>query len=583
MKNNNAIETLSDEVKAFYSFKCCKKVSDGSKSCLEKENGLLDWSVINAWMRFDGLNEQEIDEILNNYEKCRERLPGFYEILNEIHQLERINEDFILKYGSWTFRIDDISALLKEKSNNFVILEQILTLTSILEFSLGNIFYTKNHANPPHLFKDLLKSDTIRDIFKEAIPFVRYVLGTPRSLNLRNIAWHGFLTVDYCSDVFSKLLLLIILSLGRDLGDFQILKRTFSVSSIEKFSLLKQNFDFRSSFEAENDEFNKNIQQLMTKNCHGRALQLLLIQIEAHVRQLFAKTNPNFNPRAKIDGYYFTLDMILDQNVCVGNEFFDETHKKCVTELLTDQNLSLFYDCFVSLKGPRIRDRMSHGELRFSDVTKDVVDVIYHLYHELTSKSAIKSVYNSFFHPISELKRKIKELETQLKAVNDLNIPEELPKSHFEQEINFFETKINPCDALRDPEFTKISKFVRILVQIIENCIESVKNYHEAIKIRTEEYKNRSLSQPRRKNLTKMVEIRAQIVQGIIFTEEIVYNFSENVEKIKFLSKNNPKEIKILLKIVENLKVQLSIERNDWKKALEGLEKLNFLAEKCKK
>uniref|UniRef100_A0A336MUS2 CSON007838 protein n=1 Tax=Culicoides sonorensis TaxID=179676 RepID=A0A336MUS2_CULSO len=50
-----------------------------------------------------------------------------------------------------------------------IVLEQILFYTSLLEFSLGNIFFTLNGSNPPHLFKDLLRSPSLNELFPKSV------------------------------------------------------------------------------------------------------------------------------------------------------------------------------------------------------------------------------------------------------------------------------------------------------------------------------------------------------------------------------------------------------------------------------
>lgn len=128
-------------------------------------------------------------------------------------------------------------------------------------------------------------------------------------MNLRNIAWHGFLSPHDCTEVYSKLLLLIILSLGRDFEatDIEISYRPFLKSPIESFSLIKQNFN--SNFDpfdfytCENDTYLTHSKKLYKSEKYGRALLFLLIRIETHVRQMFADTNPTFDPRARIDSH----------------------------------------------------------------------------------------------------------------------------------------------------------------------------------------------------------------------------------------------------------------------------------------
>lgn len=375
--------------------------------------------------------------------------------------------------------------------------------------------------------------------------------------------------------------------MGRDLSSLdhgEIIHRPFLTESVEKFALINKNYKYKDVFmKSEHtslraDPYSSHWVHLFNRGQYGRSLLLLLIQIERHVRNLFSRAYPTFDPKARIDGYYFTLDMILDQNVCVGKDTINETCKNNARELMTDSALSLFYDCFVSLKGPRIRDRMSHGELLLKDVTKEVVEIVFLLYKELLVKSEIR--YESYFHPISELERKIKELETEIKHLRDLEIPKDLVTKEEMDSIDFQTWKffVKPIEVLRDPDFVQISKFIRILCQIVKNYTEAIREYKKALNQRFQEYLERTLSQPRRETLKNMLKIRFRVVEGGVCCSSFVQTFCRDMDEIRSHTKQRPEEIKKVLKIVENLRVQLSIDKNDWKSASEGVSHLICLS-----
>uniref|UniRef100_A0A336L6Q1 CSON005067 protein n=1 Tax=Culicoides sonorensis TaxID=179676 RepID=A0A336L6Q1_CULSO len=582
-KNTDHDETLSAQVRAFYSWKAPKIHTQNHENFLDKSENFLKWDVINSWLEFNDPNIEDLDQILKCHESCVNRIPAYFQILNEISRKTSFDMDVIEKYTSWTGRVNEIISMMSiDGPKEMIILEQILFYTSLLEFSLANIFFTLNGSNPLHLFKDLLKSPSLNEIFPKSIPFIRYLMGSPVSVNLRNIAWHGFLVTSDCDEVYSKLLLLIVLSLGRDLTSSKNLKinyRNFATQSIEKFDILREKLP--SDY-----QLNKNLYQSESELAHfydlyekaeyGRALVVLLIKLETHVRGLFSEANPNFDSRARIDGYYFTLDTIMDLNVCVGGKSFNEINKNNVRQLMSDNALSLFYDCFVSLKGPRIRDRISHGELPLRHVTKNVVDVVGFLYEELTLNPKIVDFsYESHFHPISELQRKISGLEIALDQVRRMEIPENLFSDNRDLPIlNFHTIKIRSSEIFRDSEYDQITKFLKFLIQIIENGLEATLNYKNALEIRIEEFKERKLSQPRRKTLLNMLQIREIVIKGFLFCVNEIQRICLDIAVLKFHAFQSSKKLKRMLKLVENLKVQLNIEKNDWKNASISLNEI---------
>ncbi|GLV34192.1 hypothetical protein CBL_00122 [Carabus blaptoides fortunei] len=98
----------------------------------------------------------------------------------------------------WTNRTKDIvtcyECLLENEQCR--LLEALLVLTSVIERSLGDVYRIHNN-NIPFLLRDLLETEYLYSILgKGVIRLMQMLLGTPRFLNIRNLAWHGFLTID---------------------------------------------------------------------------------------------------------------------------------------------------------------------------------------------------------------------------------------------------------------------------------------------------------------------------------------------------------------------------------------------------
>ncbi|KAG0418165.1 hypothetical protein HPB47_005082, partial [Ixodes persulcatus] len=70
----------------------------------------------------------------------------------------------------------------------------VLKVTAILERCLGDVLFSR-HVPVPFLLKDILTQPELSAVFgTELMLVLQIVMGSPRSLNLRNVVWHGFVT-----------------------------------------------------------------------------------------------------------------------------------------------------------------------------------------------------------------------------------------------------------------------------------------------------------------------------------------------------------------------------------------------------
>lgn len=95
---------------------------------------------------------------------------------------------------------------------------------------------------------------------------------------------------------------------------------------------------------------------------YGKCLLLLLPQMEQVLRSIFCLANgcPERVLTAESTSFYTTLDEILAENI--GDA---QTNK--VRAVLGDSIIEMLQDIFVHQKGPRIRDKVSHGECDLCD------------------------------------------------------------------------------------------------------------------------------------------------------------------------------------------------------------------------
>ena len=121
---------------------------------------------------------------------------------NSIFQLTP--EEFELKFKNqlqWTLKSNLLlqSFSLIKSHESGCLLTSLLLLTSTLERILGDIFvtYSKTNVTCPSLLKDLLTTEELKSVVGESfMSCLDVLIGSPCGLNLRNLAWHGFLSEE---------------------------------------------------------------------------------------------------------------------------------------------------------------------------------------------------------------------------------------------------------------------------------------------------------------------------------------------------------------------------------------------------
>jgi hypothetical protein len=172
-----------------------------------------DWFIASMHVQKMSL---EADKIMNN---------------STINQLSAIYK--LASFGLPIVRIHE--AFLATKNALFA----FAALCPLIERSLGDLFFSweesvqpnaKLRRKPPPLIRDLLQTDELKMVLGEDRVFVLQVLiGSPRSLNLRNIIWHGFAATHEIHTGYYWILLVLFL----DMSDRGLLPRmeTSSVSA----------------------------------------------------------------------------------------------------------------------------------------------------------------------------------------------------------------------------------------------------------------------------------------------------------------------------------------------------------------
>lgn len=105
-----------------------------------------------------------------NQDECLKLKYKFEPILKESLKVHLNKTRFtgqIRESCGWTHRAEDVVRQFEASSDqtNVQVLEDVLFLTSLLENSLGNLYWTLTTKTPPHLLKDLLDIQEIKDFF----------------------------------------------------------------------------------------------------------------------------------------------------------------------------------------------------------------------------------------------------------------------------------------------------------------------------------------------------------------------------------------------------------------------------------
>ncbi|KAM9665113.1 endoplasmic reticulum membrane-associated RNA degradation protein isoform 1-T1 [Trichechus inunguis] len=439
------------------------------------ENGEVCWETITECVSYT-----ESDQSLD-YQGSVRRLGPLCEAVH-LHFSSLTKAQFEIRYTPW-FQWTNFPELFPEMFDALESLQSaaislsLTKLTSCLERALGNVFLLVG-KECPFLLRDLLASDELAQVFGQPVMDVLKVfVGSPSGLNLRNVLWHGFAAPQEIPPKYCSVMVLLTAGLG------QLLKRFLRQANRtlwHRSFLALTNLEDWIVFPDVTSEALSVLEDVMKKSTFvfktmlpyweaavikfrshrfADCVILLLTQLEAGLRRAFATVNrcPQRLLTAESTVLYTTFDEML------AKELNDGTINQ-LPLLLGEPVMEFLWDFLNHQEGPRIRDRLSHGEvnlnefpgeaanqlLAFSTVlllrftSGDVVSV-------LKEKAAIKSLisiaegYSSHFHPASQLKKQVLRCEESIHSWPALPLPEEriLEAARLEGQ---FET--NACKSL---------------------------------------------------------------------------------------------------------------------------------------
>ncbi len=266
------------------------------------------------------------------------------------------------------------------------VLEWFLLYFPLLERSLGDVFLCRGRQCPS-LLKDLLLTTELRTLLSvTAMRLLRVLIGPPISLNLRNVLWHGFPKPGEIPEQYAWVMFCLLPSLGKLLEEnglqpSEIPHRDFlSLSPFQSDHVIFSELDTADYSDLiERSELipaeMKALWRLSVVRFEsaqfGACASILLPQLEHVLRLLFAEQNGCAERvrTAETAEFFTTFDEMLVKVLPDGAE-------NQLLRALTPGLLHLLLDLLHHPEGPRVRDRLSHGEVDADQVPEQVAQSV---------------------------------------------------------------------------------------------------------------------------------------------------------------------------------------------------------------
>lgn len=297
----------------------------------------------------------------------------------------------------------------------------LLHLGYLLERSLGCIYVAiSGKQNCPNMLKDMLSSGEIRTALGDPlVAYIKVFVGPVTSLNLRNLAWHGFLRPSDLHAAYTSVLFFLFVDIGRALQrsgrplDLRPAVPGFNSSAVIALSPF---FDVTSdsllTFSRRLAANSNAVPPSLLPFFHFAfaalqgspqplslldALCVLLPLLEHVARHVFVRSNDlSASLLLASDGAFFcTFDDILAPFCSSGTP-------NRLPDVIGAGATSFLCDLLAYPAGPRLRDRLSHGEVALEMVSMRPVSALLAAFHCLLGPEPPDWTlnYRSRFHPI---------------------------------------------------------------------------------------------------------------------------------------------------------------------------------------
>ncbi|XP_066034818.1 endoplasmic reticulum membrane-associated RNA degradation protein isoform X3 [Chamaea fasciata] len=361
-------------------------------------------------------------------------------------------EQFVLQYASWFHWTNCTEVFLEvfdvlQYAQATEVALGLMKLTSCLERALGDVYLLKSN-DCPFLLRDLLASEQLADVFGQAVMDVlRVFIGSPHGLNLRNVLWHGFASPQEIPAKYCAMLLFLTAGLGQLLQTYLLqtegvlVHRPYVIFiSLEEFDAFPDLNNEILSIAEELVKLSSFVLKIMLpfwisaltafkQSRYADSVILLLPQLEVGLRLLFTTSN-------KCPNRLLTAEMLT--------KHLDNEEVNQLPVILEEPAMDFLWDFLNHQEGPRIRDRLSHGEINLETFPRQLANQIvgfaitilcrfsdedmFSLKEHMVIKPLMNcaSCYRSRFHPISRLKKQVLECMESIHLWAELpTVPEE--------------------------------------------------------------------------------------------------------------------------------------------------------------
>ena len=496
------------------------------------------------------------------------------------------------------------SQLLEDinNNNNDHSLECLLILTPLIERSLGNVLMSSGSVRTvPALLRDLLLEPVLEQVLgSSCVMVMRLLMGSPRTLNIRNIVWHGFVFPGEISNIFVTVLILIIPTIGDKLKNLTVKPRPFIHDwKVDSFQIIDfptiEDLQCSASqsklFFRENLPVLTTIQEHMIRENYGLVIILLLPLIESTLRRLFVEVNqcPERMLTAENDQFYTTFTEMLARHT------EDETDNKLIDKL-GESCVEMLYDWLILPPGPRLRDKVGHGELELLlrhddhdgddyDHTRDSHVMASHLiaifsvliqhvdddssYSESRLFKKYFGDYTSKFHQTTLLKNLLLENLKQIRLIDqhivdgDDDDDEDCLAEELLKHKN--KTLFRPKEEYEILNF--MTKIANTVLKTVVNTIENVESKKQLLMKKELRSRQRVTYQ---RMMSTLPNLKKTLINLTKWSLRILQSLGDISTQIQI------KKLKQILKNCENLSSNVSIDKNKWDEVEKLLTSLNI-------
>lgn len=418
-------------------------------------------------------------------------------------------------------------------------------------------------------------------------------MGTPNAINLRNIVWHGFPNPKEIPDYYTSILIIIIHSLGSELNskqidhfterpkatDFQILCEQVSnqlllrskfVNEGEYFEQIKDHAWLHEEFKL----YWYRIFQYYKRKQFWNFVILIIPQIELLLRFIYAQAN-DYDVTAKLDEYYITMDSIFECNVI--NEEPNCKNKLINGNVLNEDVLKLTYDLFIAPNGPRVRDKVSHGEVDIGVIDyPELCDILLHLSMGLFHFDRPFQKYESVFHLNCITKNTLGIAVEKFEKLTEKHLSE---RNADDSQLLSDETSPSDIQIFNRPK--KESEIILLVLRNAKFVQTSCVNYEYSIETRLKLLEQRELHSKRRRTLERMLEALPNICNALsdmltcllcIFTK---LQTDDSIFQNEGVFKTLLRFLKHTSKLTENFAKYSNVSSNEWIRAVQLCEKFS--------